>query len=122
MITPDEIAGIAVFAGLTQADRERLARVAADVSLVEGEYAAYEGSGRALFGLMSGRIEAVMVRDGAPITAEELKAFCLEKGPAYSHPRFIDIVPALPLNGAGKVDRGIIQARLVAAHGAASKA
>jgi thioredoxin reductase (NADPH) len=65
MITPDEIAGIAVFAGLTQADRERLARVAADVSLVEGEYAAYEGSGRALFGLMSGRIEAVMVRDGA---------------------------------------------------------
>ena len=45
------------------------------------------------------------------MTADELKAYCLDKGPAYSHPRFIDIVPALPLNGAGKVDRGIIQAR-----------
>src|SRR5690349_17739098 len=62
----------------------------------------------------------VMVRDGAPTTADDLKAFCLEKGPAYSHPRFIDIVDALPLNGAGKVDRGIVQARLTAAHGAAS--
>src|SRR6266446_5752703 len=62
----------------------------------------------------------VMVRDGSAMTAEQLKAFCLEKGPAYSHPRFIDIVPALPLNGAGKVDRGIVQARLTAAHGAAS--
>ena len=57
----------------------------------------------------------VMVRAGAPTTAEHLKAFCLEKGPAYSHPRFIDIVDALPLNGAGKVDRGLIQAKLVAA-------
>src|SRR5260221_14294727 len=58
----------------------------------------------------------VMVRDGSAMTADELKAFCLEKGPAYSHPRFVDIVPALPLNGAGKVDRGIVQARLTAAH------
>ena len=62
------------------------------------------------------------VRDGSMMTADELKAFCLEKGPAYSHPRFIDIVPALPLNGAGKVDRGIVQARLTVAHGAASAA
>ena len=64
----------------------------------------------------------VMVREGSTITVEELKAFCLEKGPAYSHPRFIDIVGALPLNGAGKVDRGIVQAKLTAAHGAASAA
>jgi long-chain acyl-CoA synthetase len=61
----------------------------------------------------------VIVRDGSTMTAAELKTFCLEKGPAYSHPRFIDIVPALPLNGAGKVDRGIVQAKLIAAHGAA---
>ena len=63
-----------------------------------------------------------MVRDGSKMTVEDLKAFCLEKGPAYSHPRFIDIVPALPLNGAGKVDRSMVQARLVAAHDAASSA
>jgi acyl-CoA synthetase (AMP-forming)/AMP-acid ligase II len=59
----------------------------------------------------------VMVRDGSAMTAETLKAYCLDKGPAYSHPRFIDIVPALPLNGAGKIDRGIIQAKLTAAYG-----
>jgi long-chain acyl-CoA synthetase len=64
----------------------------------------------------------VMLRGGSTMTADELKTFCLEKGPAYSHPRFIDIVEALPLNGAGKVDRGIVQARLIAAHGAAGAA
>jgi acyl-CoA synthetase (AMP-forming)/AMP-acid ligase II len=64
----------------------------------------------------------VTVRDGATIGAEDLKAFCIEKGPAYSHPRFIDIVPSLPLNGAGKVDRGIVQAKLIAAHGASTGA
>jgi long-chain acyl-CoA synthetase len=64
----------------------------------------------------------VMVRDGATIGAEDIKAFCLDKGPAYSHPRFVDIVPALPLNGAGKVDRGIVQAKLTAAYGGTSAA
>ena len=59
----------------------------------------------------------VIVREGSGRTADELKQYCLEKGPAYSHPRYIDIVPALPLNGAGKVDRGIIQAKLTAAYG-----
>jgi hypothetical protein len=33
-----------------------LARAAADIGLVAGEYAAYEGSERALFGLLEGRI------------------------------------------------------------------
>jgi len=64
----------------------------------------------------------VMVREGSGMTADQLKAYCLDKGPAYSHPRFIDIVPALPLNGAGKVDRGIIQATLTAAYGGSAKA
>jgi acyl-CoA synthetase (AMP-forming)/AMP-acid ligase II len=64
----------------------------------------------------------VVARAGSTLTADALKTYCLEKGPAYSHPRFIDIVPALPLNGAGKVDRGIVQAKLTAAHGAASAA
>ena len=54
-----------MFAALPAADRESLSRRAADISLVEGEYAAYEGSGRALFAVLDGRIEAVMIRDGA---------------------------------------------------------
>jgi long-chain acyl-CoA synthetase len=62
----------------------------------------------------------VMVREGSTTTADDLKTYCLEKGPAYSHPRFIDVVSALPLNGASKIDRGIVQATLAAAHGAAN--
>ena len=58
----------------------------------------------------------VIARAGSTLTADELKAHCLAKGPAYSHPRLVEIVPALPLNGAGKIDRGVVQARLVAAY------
>ena len=69
---------------------------------------------------VKGFVPAAMViaRDGATVTAEKLKAYCLDKGPAYSHPRFIDVVAALPLNGAGKIDRGVVQAKLNAAYSA----
>jgi long-chain acyl-CoA synthetase len=60
----------------------------------------------------------VMAREGSTVTADGLKAYCLERGPAYSHPRFVDIVAALPLNGAGKIDRGMVLAKLRAAYSA----
>jgi long-chain acyl-CoA synthetase len=71
---------------------------------------------------VKGFVPAAMVipRTGSTVTADDIKAYCLEKGPAYSHPRFVDIVPALPLNGAGKIDRGIVQAKLQAAYGETS--
>jgi long-chain acyl-CoA synthetase len=67
---------------------------------------------------VKGLVPAAMViaRAGTAVTADDLKAHCLAKGPAYSHPRFVEIVPALPLNGAGKVDRGVVQAKLTAAY------
>jgi acyl-CoA synthetase (AMP-forming)/AMP-acid ligase II len=64
----------------------------------------------------------VVARAGAAVTAEELERHCLDKGPAYSHPRFVAIVAALPLNGAGKIDRSVVQARLGAAYAATSSA
>jgi thioredoxin reductase (NADPH) len=64
MLTAEEVGRIAVFEALDAADRERLARAAADITLVPGEYAAPEASGRALFGLLDGRIEAVKLVDG----------------------------------------------------------
>jgi acyl-CoA synthetase (AMP-forming)/AMP-acid ligase II len=64
----------------------------------------------------------VIAREGATVTAELLKAYCLDKGPAYSHPRFIDIVAVLPLNGAGKIDRNMVQAKLNASYQATSGA
>jgi len=67
---------------------------------------------------VKGFVPAAMViaRAGSTVTADDIKSYCLEKGPAYSHPRFVDIVPALPLNGAGKIDRGIVQAKLQTAY------
>jgi thioredoxin reductase (NADPH) len=64
MVTADEIGEVSVFECLDQRDRERLARVAADISLVPGEYAAQEGGERALFAVLDGRIEAVKLVDG----------------------------------------------------------
>lgn len=55
---------------------------------------------------------AVVLNEGAKATPDELKAFCLERGPAYSHPRRIKIVDELPLSGAGKPDRKAIQREL----------
>ena len=64
MITGDEVGAIAIFAELGADERERLARAAADISLVPGEYAAHEGAERALFAVLEGRIEAVKLVDG----------------------------------------------------------
>jgi thioredoxin reductase (NADPH) len=64
VVTAEEIAEVAIFASLDDAERERLCRLAADISLLPGEYAAPEGSERALFALLEGRIEAVKLTDG----------------------------------------------------------
>ena len=64
MVTADEIAGVAIFAALGGAERERLARAAADITLQPGEYAVHEGGERALFALLEGRIEPIKLEDG----------------------------------------------------------
>ncbi len=64
MVTPEEIGQVEVFESLEASAREHLCRVAADVTLSPGEYAAHEGDERALFGLLDGRIEAVKLVDG----------------------------------------------------------
>ena len=64
MVTAEDVCGVAIFSGLDAADRERLARASADISLVPGEYAAHEGAERALFAVLGGKIEAVKLVDG----------------------------------------------------------
>ena len=64
MVTANEIADITIFAGLAEAVRERLARAAADITLLPGEYAVHEGDERALFALLAGRMNAVKAIDG----------------------------------------------------------
>ena len=47
----------------------------------------------------------VVVRPGMEVSEAELKAYALEHGPAYAHPRAIAFVPELPLAGTNKIDR-----------------
>jgi thioredoxin reductase (NADPH) len=64
LVTAEEIAGVSIFADIDPADRERLARASADITLASGEYAANPGDERALFALLEGRIEVVKIEDG----------------------------------------------------------
>jgi thioredoxin reductase (NADPH) len=64
MVTAEEIGEVGAFAALDTAEREQLSRVAADIGLVSGEYAANEGDERAIFAVLVGRIEAVKAVDG----------------------------------------------------------
>ncbi len=64
MVTSEEIGRIPLFADLDPAACDQLARVAADISLAPGEYAAHEGEDRALFALLDGKIEPVKTVDG----------------------------------------------------------
>jgi long-chain acyl-CoA synthetase len=64
---------------------------------------------------VKGYVPAALVvpRTGSAVTGAELKKYCLERGPLYAHPRHVEIVPELPLNGAGKIDRVAARAKLV---------
>jgi thioredoxin reductase (NADPH) len=64
VVTAEEVAGIETFALLGRDEQARLARAAADISLVSGEYAVSEGDDRALFAVLEGQIEAVKLVDG----------------------------------------------------------
>jgi thioredoxin reductase (NADPH) len=64
MVTREEIGGVELFAALDDAQQEQLSRMAGDVTLAAGEYAAHEGDPRALFAVLEGRIEPVRLVDG----------------------------------------------------------
>ncbi len=57
-------------------------------------------------------VAMVSTRPGSETDEAQLKKFCLDNGPAYAHPRRVAVVPEMPLNGAGKVDRTVVQQRL----------
>jgi len=64
VVTAGDLIDVAIFAALDAPAREQLSRVAADINLRPGEYAANPGDGRALFAVLDGRIEAVKIDDG----------------------------------------------------------
>jgi acyl-CoA synthetase (AMP-forming)/AMP-acid ligase II len=53
---------------------------------------------------------AMVVRaKGRDVTEEELKRFFIANAPAYAHPRRVEFVAELPLNGPGKIDRKAVR-------------
>ena len=63
-------------------------------------------------------VALVVKAKGRDVGEDELKQFCLANGPAYAHPRRIDFVVELPLNGPGKIDRKVIQRMMRERYGA----
>jgi thioredoxin reductase (NADPH) len=73
MVTAEEVGRVAVFADLESAERDRLSRVVADITLVAGESAVHEGDAPALFGVLEGRIEVFRRVDGVESVIGERK-------------------------------------------------
>ena len=64
MLTIDDIRAIPLFSTLALPELERLAHESADIHLGAGEFAVHEGGDRALFAVVTGRIEVVKTVDG----------------------------------------------------------
>ena len=64
MLTIDDVAAIPLFSSLPVAELEKLARTSADLHLRSGEFAVPEGGERALFAVLSGKIEVIKTIDG----------------------------------------------------------
>ncbi len=64
MLTIDDIRSVPLFSTLAEAELERLAETSADLHLGAGEFAVHEGGDRALFAVLSGKIEVVKLFDG----------------------------------------------------------
>jgi acyl-CoA synthetase (AMP-forming)/AMP-acid ligase II len=56
----------------------------------------------------------VVPRAGARLDAQEVKAWALAHGPAYQHPRLVELVTELPRAGTEKIDRAALVARATA--------
>jgi thioredoxin reductase (NADPH) len=69
MLTIEDVRAIPLFSKLAEPELERLAQTSADLHLAAGEYAAHEGAmERALFAVISGKIEVVRLFDGVERT------------------------------------------------------
>lgn len=56
---------------------------------------------------------AFVVRSASadPISEEDLKAYSIQNGPAYQHPRYVEFVEAVPLASTNKIDSKLLRNR-----------
>ena len=65
MVTPEEIQSIELFAALGREACEQVARAAADIRLVPGDFVAHEGDERALFAFLEGHVNLLRISTGS---------------------------------------------------------
>lgn len=53
----------------------------------------------------------VVARPGAVADPADIKRYALAEGPAYAHPRAVEVLEAMPLLAAGKIDRAALRQR-----------
>ena len=68
MLTVEDVTAVPLFSALPKAELQRLARTSADLRLSPGEFAVPEGGERALFAVLSGKIEVIKMIDGVERT------------------------------------------------------
>lgn len=59
-------------------------------------------------------VAAVVLKDET-VRMDDLKAWTLERGPAFAHPRWYRVLPDLPVAATGKIDRKVVQALMIEA-------
>ena len=64
MLTIEDVRAVPLFSTLPESELERLVRTSADVTLRPGEFAVHEGGERALYAVLSGKLEVVKQFDG----------------------------------------------------------
>ena len=64
MLTIDDVRAIPLFSTLAEPELDRLAKTSADLHLAAGEFAVHEGGDRALYAVLSGKIQVVKLFDG----------------------------------------------------------
>jgi acyl-coenzyme A synthetase/AMP-(fatty) acid ligase len=52
----------------------------------------------------------VVTEPGSGLTEDAVKAYALNNGPAYAHPRRVFILTEIPLTGTNKIDRTALRA------------
>ncbi|MBN3756585.1 FAD-dependent oxidoreductase [Paraburkholderia sp. Tr-20389] len=64
MLTIDDIRAVPLFSTLAESELEHLAHTSADLHLCAGEFAVHEGGERALYAVLSGKMEVIKTFDG----------------------------------------------------------
>jgi thioredoxin reductase (NADPH) len=64
MLTIDDIRAVPLFSTLAERELENLAHTSADLHLCAGEFAVHEGGERALYAVLSGKMEVIKTFDG----------------------------------------------------------